>query len=795
MSGRGAAVPEAGARAISALAFFLFFISGFAALLYQVIWQRVLTIFSGADVYSVTIIVAAFMAGLGLGSWAGGYLADRLDLRRRILLFAAAELAVALFAVVSLWLYYDLLYLRLGHLAQSPLALAGILFASLLWPTFFMGMSLPLLARTLTQRVEVAAGTIGMLYAVNTLGAAIGAFITTWVLMRALGFEATVWLGGLLNLSAAGGALVLARYFRGRRDLPVQPGDGPLADTRAVETTRLPTAAWVAIYGLSGFVALSLEIIWFRLLGVMVKSNAVTFGTLLTVFLSGLTVGAFFGLWWAQRSRRPVSVFLGLQAGVAIYAGLSLLVLGAALGPGSPLGLLWAHLGAYEPLNFQGVLAGVVAYLAGDLTDLSRLFSPQLLQLVMLYGALPAVIILPPTVMMGLSFPFLQRIVQSELAVLGRRVGWLQAANIFGAMLGAGLTGWALLRFLGTATSVKVLVLSAAVFIALFMFGSRGRRGRAPRLAIGVAALLVTGVVAWRVPSSEALWADLHGAAPEFVISAEDASGVAVLKNADAGFAGETVVYTNGLGQSTVPFPSPHVTLGMLPVLLHPDPRRVAIVGLGSGATAFGSGGRSETEEIAVMEIVAPQYENLRRLFARNGDPGLAALLTDPRFRYAFGDARAMIRRQGQTFDVIEADALRPTSAYAGNLYSREYFRLLQDHLAPGGFAVSWAPTDRVVDTFVSVFAHVLLYEQPHVRVLIGSDRPIAWNAETVAARLQSGFSADYYRRGGISLEPYLEHFAQAQPRLFAGGAERPDLSDLNLDLFPRDEFHVPRAR
>jgi spermidine synthase len=793
-SGGAAAVAGSGARAIHAFAFLLFFVSGFAALLYQVIWQRVLTLFSGADVYSVTIIVAAFMAGLGLGSLAGGYLADRLDLGRRILLFAAAELAVAFFAFVSLWLYYDLLYLQLGHLAISPVVLAVVLFVSLVWPTFLMGMTLPLLARTLTQRVEGAAGTIGALYGANTLGAAMGALITTWVFMRTIGFEATVALGAFLNTVAALGAVGLWRHFRGRRDLSVQPAERPSREDETAETSRLPASVWIAIYGLSGFVALSLEIVWFRLLGVMVKSNAMTFGTLLTIYLGGLTVGTLCGLWWAQRSRRPASIFLGLQAGVSIYAGLSLVALTAALTPGSILRPLWEHLGNYEPLNFQSVLDGLSIYLAGDLTDMNRLFSEPLRRLLMLYGVLPVAMIGPPTVMMGLSFPFLQRVVQSDLAVLGRRVGWLQAANIFGAMLGAGLTGWALLRFLGTAATVKVLVLAAAVFIVLFMFSARDRRDRRAKMAIGVAALVATGVVAWRIPSAEVLWADLHGATADRVISAEDGSGVAVLKNHDAGFRGETVVYTNGLGQSTVPFPSPHLTLGMLPVLLHPEPRRVAIVGLGSGATAFGAGGRGETTEIVVLEIVAPQYENLRRLHERTGDPGLATLLSDPRFRYDFGDARALIRRQATKFDVIEADALRPTSAYAGNLYSREYFLLLKAHLSPGGFAVSWAPTDRVIDTFVSVFPYAMLYEQPHIRVLIGSDRPIVWNAGEVAARLGSGFSAAYYKQAGIRIEPYLDNFAKARPRMFSGGDEKPSLKDLNFDLFPRDEFHVPRA-
>src|SRR5688500_8161848 len=128
---------------MTALASGVFFISGFAALLYQVSWQRMLAIFSGADVYSATLIVTAFRGGLGVGNLAGGHLADRLSARQSLLHFAAADLVIAVFGLFSASLYYDYLYQRFGPIDMPPPALAGILFLSLLWPTFFMGASLP----------------------------------------------------------------------------------------------------------------------------------------------------------------------------------------------------------------------------------------------------------------------------------------------------------------------------------------------------------------------------------------------------------------------------------------------------------------------------------------------------------------------------------------------------------------------------------------------------------------------------------------------------------------------------
>src|SRR5213593_3046042 len=179
----------------------IFFTSGFAALLYQVIWQRLLVLFSGADLYSVTIIVASFMGGMGVGHLAGGQVADRVSARVALVCFAGAELAIAVFGFFSRSLYYDFLYNRAGDAQLAPAALAVLLFVSLLWPTFFMGASLPLLSRALAARIDRAASVIGVLYGVNTLGAAAGALLSTWVLLPRLGLDGSLQVGVALNVA------------------------------------------------------------------------------------------------------------------------------------------------------------------------------------------------------------------------------------------------------------------------------------------------------------------------------------------------------------------------------------------------------------------------------------------------------------------------------------------------------------------------------------------------------------------------------------------------------------------
>jgi len=166
-----------------------FFISGASALVYQVAWQRILAFHTGVGIASIAMIVAAFMAGLGARSHIGGTLSTRLGPRRSLGAFALLEIGIALFGALSCGLYYDLLSRHGSWLYASPFASGALHFLSLLPPTLLMGMSLPFLVRSLVDDVGRAGRTVGLLYGLNTLGAAAGAFLAPWVLMRFLGIR------------------------------------------------------------------------------------------------------------------------------------------------------------------------------------------------------------------------------------------------------------------------------------------------------------------------------------------------------------------------------------------------------------------------------------------------------------------------------------------------------------------------------------------------------------------------------------------------------------------------------
>ena len=253
-----------------------------------------------------------------------------------------------------------------------------------------------------------------------------------------------------------------------------------------------------------------------------------------------------------------------------------------------------------------------------------------------------------------------------------------------------------------------------------------------------------------------------------------------------------SVVYVNGVWTERAALRRvPHASSGALPVLIHPRPKSVALIGLGSGETLFGAAGRPETSElIDSIEIVVPQLDTLRQLTRRSALPGAE--------RAPRGPARPprLYRRKGvhteRREEVRRDRGRRPAaaSAYSGNLYSLEYFDLLRRHLSAGGLVVTWAPTSRTRATFLAVFPHVLGFGD----VLIGSETPIAFDRAVIHERLADPFTRAYYLRGGIEDEVEVRKVLAVGPTLYEAGVGQPAAKDVNTDLFPKDEYAVPQS-
>jgi predicted membrane-bound spermidine synthase len=725
------------------------FLTGFSALLYQVVWQRLLGLFSGSDVRSVTIVTSAFLAGLGVGSLLGSFLADRFSSRGAVRAFGLCNLGIGLFAALSRFFYYDLLFRELNSLAEAPAALLIVVFVSLLVPTTLMGISLPLLSRAIVRNVNDAARLISLLYGINILGAGVGTVVSGWVLIGNFGYEVAVYIGAAMSLIVGLTAIVAAGRFSTADDIPQKE--------KTVSSLRqIPPAVWqwAGLVFISGFVAISLEIVWFRVLDVLLKSNAYTFAHVLSFFLVGDAAGNLIGSRLVHRISNPRRAFMWIQGLVVLYALVS----------------VWAVTIAadYHP---------IATYIETGNIELTLTIGDNLVQWFS-YFALPAVLMLPPAFLIGFYFPIVQKAVQTDAAVVGQRVGLVDMFNIIGNTLGGIVTGTVLLHFLGTSDSLRLLGLMGLAFSLVILWESK----RIQPVAMLLAGVLAVMVIAF--PNNDTLWSALHGADEDsrFLV-AEDSSGVSAIREIN----GLGMLYANGRHQGNIPFNDNHILLGALPALVHPDPQNILVIGIGSAGTPNSVGVNPATTRITAVEIIGSEQAVLRE-YARVSQSGaLTRFFADNRYEIIIGDGRRELEFAESRFDIIEADAIRPLSSHSGLLYSREYFEAAREQLAPGGIMAQWNPTERVEATFVTVFPYVI--DVPPI--LLGSMQPIDYDVEAIRARLDDPAIRDYLVASDVDvshlqdlIKPPEQVWSEDDPRDFA--SER-----INTDLFPRDEYFL----
>jgi spermidine synthase len=389
-----------------------------------------------------------------------------------------------------------------------------------------------------------------------------------------------------------------------------------------------------------------------------------------------------------------------------------------------------------------------------------------------------SIVVLPASFIMGFSFPVVQKAVQRDLDRLGSRVGLVQLANILGNSAGSLVAGLLLLDLIGTAGTLKLLVAIGLAFAVLQLFGVRSTRWAYPP-----AALLTAGLVLF--PGDEAFWRRLHGLTVEKAIVAEDKTGLSLLKLADAQ---SGKLYIQGHTQSRLPFDTVHTFLGAVGPLTHPAPKRVLVIGSGTGGTPYAAGLNPGTEHVRVIEIVAPVITTLRDYVARGGKSGVESLLGNPKFEIVIADGRHSLALDTTRYDVIEADAILPKSALSGLLNSQEFFRQVRSKLAPDGLYVQWAPTERSIETFRSIFPYVTMVHP----AMIGSDRPIPYARDKILELLARPEIDLHLTVARIDRGDLRKWFEDKKVEVLNDGKTVKAASP-NTDFFPRDEYYLNR--
>lgn len=753
-----------------------FLFSGAAGLIYQVAWTKALGLIFGHTVYAISTVLAVFMAGLAAGSAYVGRWGERHT--KPILLYARLEFLIAAFGALSLaglagvrWLYLAA-YPVFGGFQFLLLALRFFGATLVLFlPTFLMGGTFPILVRSIAQHGELGI-RVSLLYWVNTLGAVAGTLLSGFVFLPTIGLRLTIASATILNLVAALIAWRLARDkssdSEGSRDKPAACAEEPLE--------RAPSFL-LTLFAIVGGTAFAYEIGWTRLSAIVIGSSIYAFTLMLATFLAGTVIGSAFFQRFIGRSRQvSLGTFSRTQTWTGVVA-LSSLILFPWIAALIPIVLRVTH------QTFGGLV--LAQFVASALT------------------------VLPVAVVFGFNFPAVVLLIRgkgndgySESAIVGKAY----AANTLGAILGSLVTGFLLVSWLG---NFRVIAFTSGVNLLLaLVLELRSLQRRALYLAANflllLAALAAGASSFFYNKSLLSLSAVLYGnsyqgrltleeiaATNDLVFSADGVNdSISVLRSDDY-----VALRVNGKTDASTGDARTQLLLGHLAAAFHPAPRRVLIIGFGSGMTASAVARYPDVEKMDCIEIepavvgAAPYLEKLNR-----------GVLGDPRLHVIFDDARNFLLTSLEKYDLIISEPSNPWIAGVATLFTAEYYRAVRERLAPGGMFVQWvqsyslAPADfrMIIGTLAPHFSEVTLWraEGPDLLLLGRTDSsPFQFN------RLRSlwqkrGIGGDFEELNVRRPEGLVAYYLLddvAVRRLAAGSA-------LNTDDRTLLEYHAPQT-
>jgi spermidine synthase len=670
----------------------VFLCSGLSALIYQVVWQRLLATYYGVGPVSIALIVSVYIAGLGFGGLIGGYLTERL--RYKIAVYGLIELGIGVFGVVS----PDFLRLLGRHTAGSPLALALVYIALFLFiPTLLMGMTLPLLTKIFSLISANFFETVSALYFLNTLGAAAGALIASYILISFFGLMKAVEVAASINFITALAVWITATLPGSRADKPFagaeafrdrsEPTGPPAAEVN--RAAPIQTHLVYLLVLVTGFLAIGYEIIWFRVIGVLVKDSPYAFSSILAVYLAGIALGS-------RAIKQFFDRFGKVDTGSLFFA-LQFLIGTSVCEIFMSYFYLTKHFYRFQKLTELSFTTLVHPGWYVDGRNIPQLLSGIFRSFdVFLW---PLAFVLLPTLLMGASFPTAAALALGRSDRQGGTVGTVYFLTVIGNTLGGVLTGFVLLPFFGTEFSVALFAMIGIAFgVGVREFGGRTLSTTVRAAATG---LLLIGVLLF-FPGKGELYEIMHASAGkdlDFVFE-EGMDGTVVTFHRN----GRVRNFINGVAHGGRPIYSFYYET-IEAMSRSSDLERVLVIGYGTGSIVETLLKSDEVKEIVLVEVNGTLLRNLGKI------PLFATMLRDPRVHLIVDDGRRYLFNTANRFDLITTDALWSFTAYSNNLYSQEFYRLVQTHLRPRGVYLAWYDEQHVIPkTLASVFSQVQMF-------------------------------------------------------------------------------------
>ena len=664
----------------------MFLLSGAAALIYQIVWVKKLTLVFGVTLYSTSAVITTFMAGLAFGSLYFGRVVDRW--KRPLVLFALLELGIAAFALVFpaiVDLLRQIYVVFYGPFGDSPHVMTLVRFVMaflvLIVPTSLMGGTLPVITRAYVVRGRQLGRGLAGLYSANNIGAFAGCVAAGYLFLEWLGPGGTLKLAAGMNLAVAVVSLGVARYMGTQQDVQARPTtDEPTEQPVALTQPRplsgpVKVALWV--FALEGVASLVYQMAWMRMLVFFVRSDIYGVTAVVATFLVGLSLGAFMCKRWVDRLRNPYRALGIIEFGIGLTALATIPLLPFLLSIHQSTWSWAAALHAAGPGGGRTFLAAVSAA----------------------NFAVTFLVIIVPTAFMGATLPVVSKIYVAERDRLGRKIGVLGCLDTVGSIFGAFAGGFLLIPLLGIQrTIIGTVLLNFALAGWVFLVDPIARRtvGKPIGVAVTAGAILVGLGFLTVQPTPLIKYSDLMMNQPtlELVQYEEDQiASVSVLER--LGFARELVVDHDVVGGTFRHDRPSHEVVLHVPLLMHPEPKRALIVGLGLGMSVGAC--LAHDVEVDVVEL-SPSVVRVNRQFDACFEQyikehGGRSVLEDARVNVRVEDGRNFVLGTAERYDVIHVGGFHPhTSSGAAGFYTVEFYQDCRRILTPDGVFTQWLP-------------------------------------------------------------------------------------------------------
>jgi spermidine synthase len=656
----------------------LFFLSGAAGLILQVVWMYRLGLVFGNAAYATAATLAAFFLGLAIGGWVWGNASAKL--KRPLRLYGLMEIGIAITALLFIpgLDFYENYYATLVSFLDGQSGMLTFLkfmfsITLLLFPTILMGGTFPVLAQYVGKKRRQLEMRGTLLYALNTIGASLGAFLAGFILLSRYGVNSTYAFAIALAAAVGVAAIILdtltamsseLKQADKTRSTATKMGNSGASINSAL---RLNYSLMITLAFTSGLLALSAETAWIKMFAQVLQNSVYSFSAILVVFLIALGCGGFLSHLLVRFNFRPLPTLLVLLSSGAILVALS-------------------------PVIFNRLTDGL-GYVAGDASWAGYLGA------VFKMGFL---VVFPPTLILGTVFPYLLKASPKTSKESGQFVGLLVLCNSIGSTIGPILIGFFILDAIGLWGSIKIIAViygALGLLIAFSIPAAKSLRWMALPVAGIIIAAVMTNPPLVHLEKGERLlntWQSTDG-----VVSVVQSNENIQMRLDN--------FYVLGDSRSTLV----EQMQGHIPLLLHPDPERVLFLGMGTGITA-GASLNHNVERVVAVELVSNVITAAESYFT----PWLNGLFSDSRVEIVADDARNYLLGTREKFDVIVGDLFTPWHAGTGSLYSLEHFKMAKEQLKPGGIFAQWLPLyqltpegfETIAATFNTVFPEVTLW-------------------------------------------------------------------------------------